>query len=277
LIEIIEAAHLTSFVQGPFEQRGGIILVGPPGMLKTNFIETAFQGHPAVLTLSDLNINSLMALRESLISGRYTTIAFPEFEKLYQRKSDTASNVEGTIQQLVENGFTRASFEEQDAITFKARALVVGAITHNFYSKKIGQWRESGFKRRFLWVAITLSDPNEIMHAIRRGELLNLDGIMRKFPIRPIPFAIEETESKKLEKMLMGQWQATPYVLMKKIFCVLKWKYAKEPQHAMKLMEEFSESLNNQYARVILKSHREPVTTVTAQLKKSLKSNHKKP
>jgi hypothetical protein len=253
LIEVLEAAHLTSFITGcPFEQRGGIMIVGPPGILKTSFIETALSEHPNALILSDLNVNSLMKLRESLISGRYKTIAFPEFEKLYQRKADTASNVEATIKQLVEEGFTRASFEEQDAITFKARTLVIGAMTSNFYDKKIGGWREQGFKRRFLWVAITLLDPNEIMKAIRRGKKLELNDIYRRYPTSGIPLDVDESESKKLEAMLSAQWQATPYVLLKKIYSVLKWKYKNNPERPMQIMQEFSESIRNTYAHITL-------------------------
>lgn len=226
------------------------MLVGPPGVLKTNFLETTYKEYPSSLILSDLNVNSVMALRESLLSGRYKTIVFPEYEKLYQRKQDTAANVEGTIKQLIEEGFTKASFEEQDAITFKSRALVVGAITNTFYQRKIQSWREGGFKRRFLWVAITLSDPDEIMKAIRDDRRLALDGIRRKHPISDIPMDVTPEEAKQLENMLRSQWEATPYVLMKKIFAYLKWKYRDDPRQPMKLMREFSEAIQLQYAKI---------------------------
>jgi len=252
LIEIIDAAHLTSFITSPFPQRGCLMLVGPPGALKTTFLRTALIQHPSALFLSDLNINSLMKLRESLVSGRYRTIAFPEYEKLYQRKADTASNIEGTIKQLIEEGFTRASFEEQDAITYTARTLVVGAMTYSFYNKMVGPWRESGFKRRILWLGIKLSNPDKIMEAIRRWELIEIDDVPRKFPTQDIPFNVTEDESRKIEKMLEGQWEATPYVLLKKIYAVLKWKYRKHPRRAMELMDELSECVNNKLGVVDL-------------------------
>lgn len=244
-IEILDAAHLTSFVQSPFEQRGGIMIVGPPGALKTTMCKTALIEHPSALFLSDLNINSLMSLRENLISGRYRTIVFPEYEKLYQRKADTAANVEGTIKQLVEEGFTRASFEEQDAITYTARTLVVGAMTYNFYSKRLSQWKDNGFKRRFIWAGIRLSNPDRVMHAIRQWRLIELDGIPRRYPSGNIEFNVTEGESRVIEKMIEGQWEATPYVLMKKILAVLKWKYTKEPNRPMEIMRDFAECINN--------------------------------
>lgn len=252
LIEIIDAAHLTYFINSPFPQRGCMMFVGPPGALKTTFIRTALDSHPSALFLSDLNINSLMSLRDSLVSGRYRTIAFPEYEKLYQRKADTASNIEGVIKQLVEEGFTRASFEEQDAIVSTARTFVVGAMTYSFYSKMIGRWRESGFKRRILWVGIKLANPDKVMEAIRKWELIELDGIMRRYPSKDIPFDVTEAESRTIEKMLEGQWEATPYVLLKKMFAVLKWKYTKEPGKAMKIMKELGTCLDNKLGTVEL-------------------------
>lgn len=245
LIEIIDAAHLTSFITSPFPQRGALMVVGPPGSMKTTFIRVALSEHPSALFLSDLNINSLMSLRESLVSGRYRTIAFPEYEKLYQRKADTASNIEGTIKQLIEEGFTRASFEEQDAITYTARTLVVGAMTYSFYNHMIGKWRESGFKRRILWVGVKLSNPDKVMEAIRKWELIEINGIPRRYPSKDIPFDVTEAESRIIEKMLEGQWEATPYVLLKKIYAVLKWKYSKEPGKAMKLMKELGSCIDN--------------------------------
>jgi len=252
LIEVIEAGHLTSFVQSEFPQRGGIMLIGPPGVLKTTFIESAVYGYPSALVLSDLNINSLMKLRESLISGRFSTVAFPEFEKLYARKAETASNVEATIKQLVEEGFTNASFEDQDAITTKVKAFILGAMTHSFYKTKVSIWRESGFKRRFLWVGIRLGDPDRIMKAIRHNKKIELGGIWRRHPTGSIPFHLTQKECKEIEKHMASQWEATPYALIQKIFAVLKWKYEDQPGKAMAIISDFAASIKNELADVEL-------------------------
>jgi hypothetical protein len=45
--------------------------------------------------------------------------------------------------------------------------------------------------------------------------------------------------------MLKGQWEATPYVLLKKILAVLKWKYAQEPKKPMQIMDELGACLDN--------------------------------
>jgi hypothetical protein len=242
IIEVFDAAQLTVHLAAPdFPKRGGIMVIGPPGALKTSFILAGFSWYPSALVLSDLNINSLMECREELISGRFTTLVFPEFEKLYQRRSDTASNIEGSIKQLVEDGFTRASFESQGMISMNARSLVVGAITYSFYSQHYQAWKNSGFARRFLWASIRLSKPHRIMQAVHDWKLLEIDGIPRR-PVgqAAIPFNVKESESRKLWDMLRTQSEATPFVLLKKIFAVLKWKYEKQPGRAMEIMEEFS-------------------------------------
>jgi hypothetical protein len=252
LIEVIDAAHLTNFITSPFPQRGALMVVGPPGSMKTTFINVALSNYPSALRLGDLNINSLMKLRDSLVSGRYSTIAFPEYEKLYQRKADTAANIEGTIKQLIEEGFGRASFEELDAITTTARVMIVGAMTYEFYNRKISQWRESGFKRRILWCGIKLNNPDKVMESIRKWELIELDGIPRRYPTKDIPFNVSDAESRAIEGMLKGQWEATPYVLLKKIYAVLKWKYPREPRKPMKIMEELQCCLGNNMGTIEL-------------------------
>src|SRR6476646_6884687 len=131
LLEVIDAAHLSYYVESPFPSRGGLMLVGPPGVLKSTFIASGLSDYPSALVLSDLNVQQLVRLRDDLSGGRYTSIGFTEFEKLYQRASSTSENIEGHIKALVEEGFTRASFEDQRMATMSARALVVGAMTYS--------------------------------------------------------------------------------------------------------------------------------------------------
>lgn len=240
MIEVLDAAHLTAHLSTPdFPKRGGIMLIGPPGAMKSSFIFSALSYYPSALVLSDLNINSLMACRDELISGRFKTMVFPEYEKLYQRKSDTATNIEGTIKQLVEDGFTRASFEPQGMMSMNARALVIGAITYSFYTNHYEGWKTSGFARRFLWVSIRLRDPDKIMDAVNDWKLISIDGIERKpIPSESIPFHVSREESGKLRAMLSTQSEATPFVLLKKIFAVLKWKHG--PERAMRIMDQFA-------------------------------------
>ena len=92
------------------------MLIGPPGALKTTMIEDSYNIYPNALIVADLNINTLMALRQDLVSGRFSTIAFTEFEKLYQRRADTAAffrHHQGDSRQLKKESFTDKRWPSQ--------------------------------------------------------------------------------------------------------------------------------------------------------------------
>lgn len=221
------------------------MLIGPPGVMKTTFINAAYQEWPNALVLSDINVNQLVPLRDDLISGRYRTIAFTAFDKLYQRHSSTSSNIEGHISALVEEGFQRASFEDQRMTSFKARCLVVGGLPYGIYSRKFNEWAESGFARRFLWCFIRLSDPEKIQDAIHDWKLIDMACAARIEPkTRNIPYNVTEAESRMLQKLVKEQpGEATPFILIKKIYCALKWKYSRKPAYIKHLLKEFAPCL----------------------------------
>lgn len=246
LLEIIDAAHLTNWVESPFKQRGGIMLVGPPSSMKTTFIENTLANHYDALVVGDINIQTLIKLRDDFRTGRYHTLAFTEFEKLYQRRGETAINTEGSIKQYVEEGFSRASFEDQRMQLSKARCLVVGAMTEGFYRRKFSEWEESGFLRRFLWCNFSVSNAYLLTDSISRWEMLDLGDYKTKSPgNKSIPYAVTEAEDHKIKSALKDQFGiTTPFVLLKKILCVLKWKYEKqEPGKAFKILVDFTEVL----------------------------------
>src|SRR6266849_1514734 len=112
LIEILDAAHLIVFVDSPYLQRGGIMLVGPPETLRTTVIDIALKQHPGALRLSDLNMKSLTGMKDDFTNGRYSTVGFLDYQKLYERNQSTSSNMEGTIRQMIEEGFTRTSHDD---------------------------------------------------------------------------------------------------------------------------------------------------------------------
>lgn len=255
LLEILDAAHLTKMVQSPFEQRGGMMLVGPPASLKSTLIKSAIDEHYDALVVSDLNIQTLVKLRDDLRSGRYGTIAFLEFEKLYARRADTSSNIEATLKQLVEEGFHRASFEDQRMASTASRCLVVGAMTSNFYENHFSQWNNDGFLRRFLWCHYTVTNAHLLMDAIADWQPLDLGTYSSKNPGNKfIPYKVNDTENNLIRKWLKDQpGQQTPFVLMKKILSVLHWKYDKESsKKALRIMEDFAQCLRSDGAQMEL-------------------------
>lgn len=248
MFEILDAFHLTkNLVNSPFPQRGGMMLVAPPSALKSTMISKTLEDYPNALVLTDLNINTLVKLKGDLTSNRYSTLAFGEFEKLYQRHTSTSSNIEGSIKALVEEGFSRASFEDVRMGGLVARTCVIGGLTPDFHDKMYNGWLTSGFSRRFLWVLYGVSNPENLDESIHEWKLLDLaDGFERKYPgLKGIPFNITDTESRYLRTIINDQpGRTTPYVILKKLMSVLKWKHPKNNGRAMEIMRDFAPSLS---------------------------------
>jgi hypothetical protein len=244
LIEVISAVHQSKYVNGDFEQRGGLMLVAPPGTLKSTLIKLALEDYPDALLLSDLNVNTLTQLKNSLIDQRYTTLGFGEFEKLYQRNPATAANIEAHIKALVEEGFMRASFEDQRAQTMAARCSVIGGITPSCYSHHFPKWMENGFARRFIFCSYTMANPDAIMEAIERWKHISLGRVMMSVPgNKKIPYTITSKENAILKKSITGQpTREGAFVLTKKVLCVLKWRHGHKK--AMSIFRDFGECMH---------------------------------
>jgi hypothetical protein len=252
LIEALSACHQSKYVNGDYNQRGGIFIVSPPGSLKSTLIKRALEEYPDALVLSDINIQTLSVLKNSLIDGRYSTLAFGEFEKLYQRNPATAANIEGHIKALVEEGFQRASFEDQRAVGLAARACVIGGITPSCYVQRLTKWEENGFARRFLWGNYTLANSDAIVDAISRWKLISFGKISVKAPgNKKIPYEITKAENGILKDIIGAQpSRETPFVLIKKMFCVLKWRHG--ARKANEIIEDFGECLSMKGATLTL-------------------------
>lgn len=248
IIEVLSAHHQSKYVGGDFEQRGGIMLVAPPGTLKSTLIKLALEEYPDALTLSDLNINTLNQLKSSLLDQRYVTLGFGEFEKLYARNPATAANIEHHVKALIEEGFLRASFEDQRAPVSPARCAVIGGITPSLFARKYTAWDDNGFTRRFLFSRYTLQRPDAIIEAISRWKAIDFGKVMTQTPVpKKIPYSITRDEDKFIFRCISRQpHHETPFVICKKLFCVLKWRYNAKQAH--KIFGDFAESLGDKGA-----------------------------
>jgi hypothetical protein len=247
LVEMLSAAHLTVFVESRFNERGGLMLVGPPGSLKTAVTET-MELYPTSLLLSDLTVKQAARLREDIISKRITTLAFTDYAKLYQRDGSVASNIEGFIRGLTGEGFRRPNWEDSRMVNIPARCLVLGCMTMSFYSRQYGEWLDDGFARRFLWCHFTLHNPDIILNAILENRRLTFgsdNGFNAGVPItRLIPLNVTPSEGQELLKFLRYQpGREIGLSTMKKILSALKWKFPRSKNRPMEIISDFAESL----------------------------------
>lgn len=257
LVEFLDAAANTRYISSPFSERGGVMIVGPPGTFKTTAIEIAMEPHADAIVCSDLNVHQWTKMKDDFASSRYTTLAFPEFEKIYQRHPATASNLEGIIKGLVSEGFGVGPGGDQRMPRVKTRALVIGGITTDCFERHYEGWAKNGFLRRFLWLVTAVENPEEIVRAIRRGKLIDF-GKMSFRPInRSIPMELGEPQSMQLERMMKEQpgLHGTGYVLLKKITTFLQWKYSNgEVSKIYEIINDIAPALTRDGDKIVLPS-----------------------
>jgi hypothetical protein len=251
LVEMICALHLTSYVDSPFPERGGLMLVGPPAVLKSTFIEVLDRHYPDALMVSDMNARSLAQLRDAISAGRIRTLVLPELAKLYERKEDTASNLEGTLRAMAAEGFQAASFEDSRVNRVKAHCMVMGAMTGAIQARHFTSWEETGFNRRFLWSLIYLEDPTILERAVVQWQRIDFQvrHIMRA-PLtgEKIPNVTTQAERDHLRiaiKYQPGGDHAIQLHLLVKSLAVLRWWYmiVGDGRDPMQVIESFARSL----------------------------------
>jgi hypothetical protein len=223
LLEFLHAAHHTWLVQSEWEERGGIMIIAPPGAWKTTLCYT-LDSYTDAKCLGDVNIKSMHVLREQILSGTYRTLVFGELEKLYARNPATAANIEGVLKQLIEEGLRQFSFENPSASRMPARAMVLCAVTPSIYGKLMTAWVESGFLRRFLRMQYTMADPSALIDAIRNWKKIEFDMPSVWTRKQEIKFNLDKNDTAFIGKIMKYNSDSTPNVLMQKIACVLKYR-----------------------------------------------------
>jgi hypothetical protein len=253
LVEVICAVHLAPLVEGTLEQRGGLMLVAPPGALKSTLAEMT-NHYPDALLLTDLNVQTLVDLRDSLTTDNVHTLVFSEFAKIYERNPQTASNIEGSLRALASEGFHGASFQDQRVNRRKAYATVIAAMPPSLQDKNFRRWEDSGFNRRFLWATYGIRGAYILDDAA--VELKKLDfgikDVLRPPPISmSIPFCLTLPERERVKmyvKHQPGGSHTQQIQLLSRIWSVLKWWHTERdtPKDAEETLLAFAKSLSRE-------------------------------
>lgn len=257
LLEVLCAVHLSSYVEAPFHDRGGLMIVGPPGVLKSTFLALLDKNYNDALLISDINVKSLNDLRDQIASKTIRTLVLPEYAKIHERHSYTALNLEGHLRALAGEGFTSASFEDSRIQRLRARCTILSAMTPSFQTRHFKNWEETGFNRRFLWSLVRLKDPNLLEHAVERWELVDVRlAHIPPAPLDSIPNRTtteERQEIRRLVKYQPGGSHAVQVALLSKVLAVLKWWYqlGRRPEReAMATVRSFALSLGKEGAEL---------------------------
>lgn len=249
LLQVLAAAHFAYKVRpDPYNRRGGIMLVAPAGHGKTTLLSRMSRELPKMLDISDLTTRQVSALRSRILEGKYTTLILDELEKLYQRKDATAMNVEGALQAIIEQGFSDFPGERPEIMGMPAQALVIANCTEEFFGRQLRRW-STAFVRRWLICQFRLRDVDIFANAIehwRTQEMKN--GMLFVVPVEDIPYSLTIEESRRLRRWLSmnNQDEKTPYQLLQRIACVLRWrdtKLGRKRDTTFTILEDFSECL----------------------------------
>lgn len=260
LIEALCAAHLSSYVDAPFPERGGIMLVGPPSVLKSTLLEIVSRAYHDSVTVSDINARTLDDLRDQIAAKAIRTLVVPELRKLYERHSQTSSNVEGTIRALVAEGFGAASFNDGRVNQLRARATFLSAMQPKFQVDHFKAWEDSGFNRRFLWALVNMADPHLLDRAVENWKLI--DFPVKHLPPPPVQGVIpnnttkeERGEMGRLCRYQPGGARSIQTALLVKMLAVFKWWYhmsGRREREAVAAVKEFAAALGKEGAELII-------------------------
>jgi hypothetical protein len=244
LVEIVSAVHLAPMVTGTVsKERGGLIIVAPPGQLKTTAIEY-LDVFPKTKLISNLTVHALTQMRPDFLSGEIVTLAFPDYDMIYKRHGTVSDQIEGTLMGLMGEGFRNPAYSDQRINVTKAHCTVVAGITVRCYEKMISGWLDSGFSRRFLWARYTIKNSHKLEDAISEWKRYTLDGdFIMKIPSgNVIPYCLKPEQAKKVLYQLKFQPdRKLPYITSQRIISVLIWKHGEK--EGWRLWEDFAPSL----------------------------------
>jgi hypothetical protein len=257
LCEIVSAVHLSRFVQSPFQERGGLFFVAPPGHLKTSALDILDQ-FDRTLILTNVVNKSLNAMRQDALAGTICTIGFSDWEMIYRRHGSVSSQIEGTVMALASEGYRNPAFTDQRLTSIPARCTIMGAMTIKFFETKYEEWNDSGFLRRFLFPQYRLANPEDLEDAIVEWRKAELDGTFQfRVPTsRSIPYHVERHEAEVIRHSLrhIKYDKKIAMILSQKIVAVLKWKFTKQdPKKPMAIWRDFAESFSKAGADLYIK------------------------
>lgn len=258
LMQVLCAAHWTYKVHDPYNRRGGILLVAPSEHGKSMLLKRISEELPGIWRLSDLwnlTIRHLSTWRSSIISERIKTLIIDGLEKVGQQQSQRMKNLESTLKALMKEGFEGWSEGHSLGRKLAVQALVIVGCTEEFYLERQDN-EDVTFLRYFLRILFQLDDPDIFLDSLRSWEKIEIEaGIFYDVPLEEVPNLITESESKILRRWLeLGEMMdPMPFQLFKKIGTILRWRFNKFKMRdlTMEILEEFSESLRREGARLI--------------------------
>ncbi len=251
------------------------MLVGPPSVLKTAFLDVLENSYTTVVSMSELNSRQLSDMSPTFYNGAVRSIVFPDIENLYSGDPRTSGRLERALMALTGESRRVVAYDEDARFQkFQSRCTIFGAMTEKFYRRNARRWEDSGFHRRFLWSVFTLQDANILMDAIEKWMLADIGDI--RVPREPTNSSIRNNLDDK-ERATIRTWldirerpHEIRYQLLCKATCALKDHYGKRniQKDAMKTMHSFAETIQQNAAKMAIPD------LETRQVQQAVSSEH---
>lgn len=246
LMDVLVASALTSYVESKFSACGGMFLVSPPGQFKTSILR-CLEKIDGVVLRSDVTTQDLNRIRDEIAAKKIRTLVFLDFQKIFERRMDTAVNVVGNVRALVDEGYIGLTESATEGNELTARATVLAAITPGCERAHRTDWVLNGFARRMLFAVYRLRNPNIIPAAIVGNTPIAIASRAVYPPVNGIiPWTVTTEESELLLRMLRHQHgRETPLTFLQKIVCVMRWNFKRlhQDDRSMDIMKDFAEAL----------------------------------
>ncbi len=255
MIEGLCAVHLASYVMSPSHDRGGVMLVGPPGVLKTSMLDVLDQNYQNALSVSNAFMQTMSKLQSAFYNGSIRSLCFPDLQSVYAGDPRTAGRIEQMMMQLAGEA-TRTIGGDQDSryAKFKGYCTIFACMTDTFHQSRANKWEQSGFLRRFVWSTYTLEDPDILIRALIEWTRADLGSF--RIPEIPTSNYIKDSLNSEERKEIFSwlRYQPGPHEIQLQVLCrsvaALRWHYEKigSRKNAMTTMREFSETLQKDAA-----------------------------
>lgn len=258
-LEALCGFHLASYVESPFNDRGGVMLVGPPSVLKTAFLDVLENSYSTAVSMSEINARQLADMSPTFYNNAIRSIIFPDVENLYGGDPRTAGRLERALMALTGESRRVVAYDEDARFQkFQSRCTIFGAMTEKFFRRNARRWEDTGFHRRFLWCVFTLKDANILMDAVERWMLADIGDI--RIPKEPTNGVIRNS-LKDEERAEIRSWldirerpHEIRFQLLCKATCALRDHYTKRRimKDPIKTMHGFAETIQQNAAKMLL-------------------------
>lgn len=188
LTDITGAFVMTGFVSGVLSQ--SLMLVGAPGVGKSTIVKR-FQNAPNTFMVFDITMQGLTEhVLPKLRENDSTHLIIPEYNKLSQRRGETADNLDGWIQGLMTGELERSYVGPKKIDEYADMQLgVLTAMPTTIFDAKHKLLAQSGFLDRtsVLNVQFPKSEMQRIDDAIMRGDDTDTYPVNWTFPEQRYP------------------------------------------------------------------------------------------